>query len=332
MCPASSQLLLSVQRQSFSLLFVTLVFISFRRLTIPLSSYNHLIMPATMSTIPQPIQNAIMLLTSPIFLVTRFPPATIEALSRSLHQTMPYLANQQDYSIVFKLSPSRLPPAPLLNACISVGVSWNRWALALHNDKDVVSTMEITPEGLWWTGEGVSPIILRSRPAVKPMEVCEPDVKPIDILAPELSLTPPTPLPIQVENLRASSPGSSFGSPLSSRSSSIFDEIDMGSPLSSVASSPASSRPPSRCHSRSSSYSDPIVDTASLEVQAYKYAGGETKVVGGGVMLCAAPLPRTSARLAARRDMLPVAPPAAPKARGRACSRATTWRSKSTWA
>jgi hypothetical protein len=208
---------------------------------------------------------------------------------------------------------------------------WKEWALALTAGKAVESTMQITPSGVSWIGNGITPIHLR---AMTPSSL------------PKLEMT------VGNHKLSVSRPVSPASSSALSDSDSLFDALsdsdslfEKASATSSARTSPASSR----CHSRSTSIesltsvksmdvyvpprrmptafhrrtqSNPVIDTAAIEVQHFKYQGGETNVLGGGVMLGAGG--RKASPQAAKENK--PTPFTSMKGRSRAASRAGNWR------
>lgn len=280
------------------------------------------------STLPMSVRNAIAMLTSELLLCPTFTKATIAVLARSLRSSWASTANSSRYHITLSLAANRMPPMPLLTACLAAGIKWDQWAIALTAGKKTSTVMEISRKGVSWTGPGIKSVYLSSNPLASPAAPVE-----MTVGDHKFSVTPPTPCVAE----RPESPASSVSS--SSSSSSSFFDSDGGSSASSSASSQCHSRSSSICSTQSAptngverlfshrrAASTVLVDTSSAASQAYKYVGGETNVVGGGVMLGGASAPKTNVTVRPTVVTLQTSHPAR-KGRSRAASRATNWRS-----
>ncbi|KAH8818874.1 hypothetical protein DL96DRAFT_373848 [Flagelloscypha sp. PMI_526] len=294
----------------------------------------------TFTKLPSAVQNAVSLLTSRLLLAPLFSEESIEALTNNLSASLATLASRPHFHIVLRINAASPPPPALLAASILSGVSWNQWALALTAGKAVETVMEISPAGVSWTGNGITPIVLRSLPLLSLPKLTLGEKMDMMVGGHKFTVVPPTPAAAAAP--RPASPASTVSE--SSSASSLFDKASSSS--SSSITSPASSR----CHSRSNSMeslssvksegvyvaprtsshrrtqSRPVIDTSSIAIQHFKYQGGETNVVGGGVMLGGASRTKKPLALSSKENRPSPSTSAPKQGRSRAASRATNWR------
>ncbi|KAI5891353.1 uncharacterized protein SCHCODRAFT_02628872 [Schizophyllum commune H4-8] len=273
--------------------------------------------------LPTALTHALTFLTTPLLMV--YPATTVLKLQLILQGnilshympafslTKPSKTTACPYDIRLLLAPNQLPPTPILAACIAMGIDWPTWATLLGGEAlEIIITEDcfaFRAAGkltiVWQASVGIAKrhtVAARQAVAAKPNDIRMPTVTAIssaaDVDAMEMDVDT---MAVSISRPSSRSSTTSSHASLSSFASSGNESAtSAGSEHAPCMSDEDMPYSPPKAAPRARSPSVAAMDVEdqpyrpgprrvvvdkTRQPQAYKYQGGETTVLTGGVML-----------------------------------------------